>query len=173
MHPYHPLEGGRELRLSTRVVLSNGFDRLEHGGLKILVLGQVLIDRISRVPWYRQDGDAFPLAERLNDLTVVTIWGEMWMLVLWGESGIGRRRFQRIWPNASAVPPSASISLKTCSTSNSSTCIIPAQAWRMLRLAAISLESLSPPFVANAWAVVMWMSSELSKGVTAINEIKN
>ena len=40
-------------------MLSNGFDRLERGGLKILILGQVFIDRLDRAPWYRKDGDAF------------------------------------------------------------------------------------------------------------------
>ena len=69
--------------------------------------------------------------------------------------------FPKDRPNASAVPPLASISRKTCSTSNSSTCIIPVQAWRMHRLAAVSLESLSPPFVANAWAGAVWSAMRL------------
>jgi hypothetical protein len=78
------------------------------------------------------------------------------MLVLCAFSGIDLRRLLRIQPNASTVPPSVSMSRNTGSATNASPSASPAHAWRILFFAAVSLESLSLPFAANAWAVVVW-----------------
>ncbi len=78
------------------------------------------------------------------------------MLVLWGLSGIDLRRLLRIQPNASAVTPLVSMSRNTGSGTNESPSASPAHAWRISFLAAMSLESLSLPFAANACAVAVW-----------------
>jgi hypothetical protein len=78
------------------------------------------------------------------------------MLVLWGLSGIDLRRLLRIQPNASAVPPLVSISQNTGSGTNESPYASPVHAWRIRFLVAVSLESLSLPFAANACAVAVW-----------------
>ncbi len=78
------------------------------------------------------------------------------MLVLWGLSRIDLRRLLRIRPNASAVPPLVSISQNTGSGTDESPYASPAHTWRIPFLAAMSLESLSLPFAANACAVAVW-----------------
>jgi hypothetical protein len=102
------------------------------------------------------------LDTKLRDLMVATSWGVVWMLVLRGLSGMGFSRFQSILATASAVPPLASISWCTASGTKVSAYCMPAQAWRICRLAAMCLESLSPFLAANACAVAVWNAKRLA-----------